>query len=343
MKGSGRESDAKLANAVDQFLSLGLPETTKEQEAQVQASLEKNPENKRAFNDVADAWRAMELVRNSSEVSDTLARYDSDQIQHSNRQRWTKYPLLAASVLLVFGISVALYLNGWGHRLQTYQTQFAEQSIALLADGSTVHLNARSEVRVNYSAAARRVELINGEASFRVEHDAARPFFVVANGVSVRAVGTEFNVRREDDSLTVSVLEGVVEVAGSADEFLYQHPWRQELPFGRTLKMDRSTSVIKVEVGTSDIARIKGWQAGRLVFQSEPLHSVVEAVNRNIGNGPIVIADTSIRDLPVSMNFDIKQSKDFVSALLLGFPIEAEYMGNGEIHLHAKPEIHPGT
>lgn len=339
MKGSGRERDMKLENAVDQFLSLGLPETTEEQEAQVRVSLEGNPENKRAFDDVADAWRAMELVRSSPEISDTLARYNSDQTRHSDRRRWMKYPLLAASVLLVFGASVVLYLNGWGHRSQTYQTRFAEQSIAMLTDGSTVHLNARSEVRVNYSAAERRVELIDGEASFRVEHDTTRPFIVVVNGVSVRAVGTEFNVRREDDSLTVSVLEGVVEVAGSADELLHQHPWRQELPFGRMLEMDRSTSIIKVEAGTYDIARIKGWQAGRLVFQREPLHSVVEAVNRNIGSGPIVIADTSIRNLPVTMNFDIKQAKDFVSALLLGFPIEAKYMGNGEIHLHAKPEV----
>jgi transmembrane sensor len=340
MKGTRRGRDARLQKAVEQFLSLGQPATTTERESEVRESLGNDPETRREFDGVADAWRALELVRHSSEVSDTLARYGSEPVRNPVPRRWTPY-LAAASVLVALGVSIALFLSGWGHRPQTYQTRFAEQSIALLADGSTMHLNARSEVRVNYTSAERHVELIDGEATFRVEHDVTRPFFVVVNGVSVRAVGTEFNVRREHDSLTVAVLEGVVEVAGSANELLHQHPWRQEVPIGRVLKMDQSTSAVKVEVGASDIARIKGWQAGRLVFQGEPLQSVVESVNRNIGSGPIVIADPAIRDLPVSMNFDIKQSKDFVSALLLGFPIEAEFLGNGEIHLHAKAIARP--
>jgi transmembrane sensor len=341
MKGPRRGRDDKLQIAVDQFLSLGLPESTAEHEAQVRESLQNDPENRREFNDVADSWRALDLARNSPEVLDTLARYGPNQI-HPEPLRWTKY-LVAASVLVILGVSIALFSTGWSNRPQTYQTRFAEQSIALLADGSTMHLNARSSVQVDYSSAERHVKLIDGEATFRVEHDASRPFLVVVNGVSVRAVGTEFNVRRENDSLTVAVLEGVVEVTGSANDLLHQHPWRQVLPLGRVLKMDRATSAVKVEVGTSDIARIKGWQAGRLVFRSEPLHSVVEAVNRNIGNGPIVIADPAIRDLPVNMNFDIKQSKDFVSALLLGFPVDAEYLSSGEIHLRAKSVTRSGV
>ncbi|HEY0941440.1 MAG TPA: FecR domain-containing protein [Steroidobacter sp.] len=341
MKGPRRGRDGKLQGAVDQFLSLGVPESTPEHEVQVREALENDAENKRKFNEVADAWRALDLARNSPEVLDTLARYGSNAV-HPEPRRWTKY-LVAASVLMFVGVSIALFSNGRSNQSQTYQTRLAEQSIALLADGSTMHLNARSAVQVDYSSAQRHVKLIDGEATFRVEHDATRPFLVIVDGVSVRAVGTEFNVRREHDSLTVAVLDGVVEVTGSANDLLHQHPWRQQLPLGRVLKMDRATSAVKVEVATADIARIKGWQAGRLVFQSEPLHSVVKAVNRNIDSGPIVIADPAIRDLPVNMNFDIKQSKDFVSALLLGFPVEAEYLSSGEIRLRAKSDIRPGA
>src|SRR3546814_10209376 len=60
----------------------------------------------------------------------------------------------------------------------------------------------------------RRVELAEGEALFRVEHDAGRPFTVEAGNGRVTVTGTRFDVRRDADSTRVAVEQGSVKVQG---------------------------------------------------------------------------------------------------------------------------------
>src|SRR5690606_33670485 len=48
-------------------------------------------------------------------------------------------------------------------------------------------------------------------------HDAERPFRVLAGPALVQAIGTQFNVRTSESGTTVSVVEGIVEVASRAE------------------------------------------------------------------------------------------------------------------------------
>lgn len=65
----------------------------------------------------------------------------------------------------------------------------------LLEDGTTVHLNAESELVYPsaFSKDVRTVSLV-GEAYFDVAHDAGRPFVVEVDGYSIEVLGTQFNV-----------------------------------------------------------------------------------------------------------------------------------------------------
>jgi transmembrane sensor len=337
------ERDSRLQQAADRFLSLGRPGTIDVREEEVREWLESDPQRPRDFNEIAETWEALDSIAGSPQVTDVLDRYRPNRI--SEGKRWCfaqgRLGMAALAASLLVGVGLALLMFRHESQPVLYKTSPAELSVAVLADGSTMHLNAKSEVQVDYSEGIRNVVLVDGEATFRVEHDTSRPFIVVVNGISVRAVGTEFNVRREDSNITVCVLEGVVEVTGSPGRPSNEPAWRQRLPHGRVLTVDRTTSALAVEIDTSEFARIRGWQVGRLSFQNEPLHSVVDAINRNTNNGPVVIADEALRDLPVNMNFDVSQARNFVSALLLGFPIEAEYLENGQILLHAKRPDRP--
>ncbi len=80
---------------------------------------------------------------------------------------------------------------------QTYATGIGEQRSIVLADGSTVDLNSRSKIRIRFSSERRGVELIEGQALFKVAKDHARPFVVDSDGTRVRAVGTQFDVYRK--------------------------------------------------------------------------------------------------------------------------------------------------
>jgi transmembrane sensor len=119
----------------------------------------------------------------------------------------------AAAVALAVVIGGAVWWQA--HRYPLYATDIGERRSITLADGSTVDLNARSKLRIEFSSAERRVELVDGQALFQVAKDKQRPFIVHSGDATVRAVGTQFDVYRKDSGTTITVLEGRVAVYSS--------------------------------------------------------------------------------------------------------------------------------
>jgi transmembrane sensor len=139
----------------------------------------------------------------------------AQQARRATRTRHTRRPLLAiaASALIVALGSVVWWQSA---RYPLYNTDIGERRFITLADGSTVDLNARSRLRVEFSNNERRVELLEGQALFQVAKDKSRPFIVASGEATVRAVGTQFDVYRKDSGTTVTVLEGRVVVYSTA-------------------------------------------------------------------------------------------------------------------------------
>jgi len=122
-----------------------------------------------------------------------------------------KFLALAAS-FLVLGVAGAFFYNQRG----TYSTATGEERSVSLEDGSTLDLNSQSKVRVRFNTHERTVELIQGQALFRVSKDLARPFIVSTDTTQVRAVGTQFDVYRKSSGTVVTVIEGRVAVLPEA-------------------------------------------------------------------------------------------------------------------------------
>ncbi|WP_314694451.1 FecR domain-containing protein [Tannerella forsythia] len=95
------------------------------------------------------------------------------------------------------------------------KTGIGQQAQATLPDGSTVLLNACSELicRMNEWETVRNVQL-NGEAIFHVTHDRHRPFHVHTRQYRIQVYGTKFNVIAygEDTESVVTLEEGKVKV-----------------------------------------------------------------------------------------------------------------------------------
>jgi transmembrane sensor len=131
---------------------------------------------------------------------------------------WRAWPIrrryLAVAAALIFAIGAAAWWQS--ARFPTYATDIGERRSITLADGSTVDLNARSRLRIEFSSSERRVELIEGQALFQVSKDKNRPFVVSSGDATVRAVGTQFDVYRKATGTTVTVLEGRVAVYSNA-------------------------------------------------------------------------------------------------------------------------------
>lgn len=141
----------------------------------------------------------------TSGVGAPLSPSQSGEIRR--RGHCGRFLSLAAALLMVVGVAGWLYLQRG-----VYSTGIGEQRTVTLVDGSVVELNARSRIEVHYTDRSRSVDLLEGQALFRVAKDPGKPFIVESDRTQVRAVGTQFDVYRKNAGTLVTVVEGRVAV-----------------------------------------------------------------------------------------------------------------------------------
>src|SRR5262249_1657976 len=112
---------------------------------------------------------------------------------------------IAASLLVATLLTLAAWRpwNSLGSKL--FEARVGENRQVVLADGSGLSLGGDTGVRVSFSKRSRQLTLVRGEAFFDVAKDRVRPFSVRAGEATLVAIGTQFNVRCNDDRVVVSV------------------------------------------------------------------------------------------------------------------------------------------
>ncbi len=131
---------------------------------------------------------------------------------HTHRRLWIAISALAASVFLFF-----LFQNKWISKTSS-STQIAtlgKKHEVLLPDGTKVILNKNTRLYLGegFGKNNRNVTL-DGEAFFDVVHNKNIPFVVSAATVSIKVVGTAFNVRAyaDEEKVQASLVRGIIEV-----------------------------------------------------------------------------------------------------------------------------------
>ncbi len=180
----------------------------------------------------------------------------------------------AAVLLVVFG----WFIGAMNVRYSNdYRTAIGEQRVIELRDGSVVHLNTQSRLQVVLSHNARDVHLHEGQATFKVKNDPARPFRVHVDQVVIQAIGTQFDVHRRDDRVIVAVIEGQVEIAtGSVKATSAASRTRVSAGEATTIMSDRQiTSPERV-----NLAEVTAWQRRQLIFRMNTLEEIATEFNR---------------------------------------------------------------
>lgn len=158
----------------------------------------------------------------------------------------------------------------------TLATPAGGQFRLTLADGSRVWLNAASAIRfpTSFGGNERVVEL-TGEAYLEVSKDAARPFRVIARGVTVDVLGTHFNVNAYNDEPVVrtSLLEGAVRVGGKGQS--------RVLSPGQQARVQENGQLSVAE--GIDMSAVVAWKDGRFNFSGAPITEVMREVQRWYG------------------------------------------------------------
>jgi transmembrane sensor len=203
-----------------------------------------------------------------------------------------------AGVALLAGLLSPLVLERLkSPAAERYTTDVAQQTAEILADGSTVTLGGDSRLSVHFDERARRVVLERGEAFFDVAKDASRPFTVRVVDSEVRAVGTAFNINKRDQAVTVSVVEGVVDVTRSSGPTARTTGAVQKarLQRGQELVYDRSGHIWATRDQVA-LEQVVAWRNGRLAFVNERLDRVLQDINR-YSKRRLVLGDNSLAGL----------------------------------------------
>jgi transmembrane sensor len=216
-----------------------------------------------------DAQREIDLERELASIRPTVVPFSqtcSEPAVRPRRHLGWKAALAAASVICLAAL-LHIYERA---RVDAFSTGIGEQRTIELNDTSLVTLNADSRIQVRLDKMNRQIELLRGEALFRVAHDAKRPFKVQTRSALVEAIGTQFNVYDRPEGTRVSVLEGRVRV---------QTP-RQTRSLGAGEEVQvRADGSIEHEVD-ADVRNAVAWSERRLIFNDAPLEEMVREFNR---------------------------------------------------------------
>ena len=256
----------------------------------------------------------------------------------SSRARWMGR---AAGLLVAVAVGAILLISPPAEDPDLYATVTGEQSSIPLPDGSLVTLNTRSTMRVRYSDEYRDVHLGDGEALFDVAKDTGRPFRVITEQAVIEAVGTQFSVRKGIDEVTVTVVEGLVEVSRKAGGA------KAEMLVDGEPYAERSSQPVRLEVGQQaqvksgvakpvvvdvSVEKAIAWRQHRLVFEALPLKDVIEEFNR-YNDPPTAIEDKELESLPISGVFRSIDRDSFLQFLAQMQLAESSTRADGTIVL----------
>lgn len=195
-----------------------------------------------------------------------------------------------------------------------------------LPDGSTVTLNVNSSLSYPATFGKERREVVfDGEGYFEVQSDSLHPFIVSTSQVTIRVLGTAFNLKayQEDRAVEASLLHGKIEVLAARSEkvistlkphekFVMEKedaaPDRQ----GETQVLVKPIDFIESseEATPVDVA----WKEGKFAFVSMPLSDIAREMSRRY-DVDIRIENEEVATLRYSATFEKESLNEIFRAL----------------------------
>ena len=223
-----------------------------------------------------------------------------------------------------------------------YKNYRQAQHRVLLPDNSIVHLNFNSTIKISFNHLVRQVELVKGEAFFKVAKNPKKPFVVKTGNSTASALGTAFIVRRQHDSSSlVTVTEGAVEVAISPEYHSAYSSSKQvateNLASRKSVVLTVNESVSSSANGLSEVQSITSnnigsWHRGVLIFKDTPLQKVLAEIDRYTAYS--IIANLGYREKEkITGTFFIKRLDQELGALITSLNLAVVDNKHGELVL----------
>ncbi|MGB6357122.1 MAG: FecR domain-containing protein [Steroidobacteraceae bacterium] len=242
---------------------------------------------------------------------------------------------LAASVLLLLATTAWFALRY--ERSEAFTSAVGERHSAILFDGSRFELAPDSRISVRFTPMRRDVQLERGQAFFAVAHNAMRPFIVHAGGLTVTSRGTEFDVRIDASSTVVTVSEGRVSVTSNASQRGgVANSVTETVRAREGQRVIFSSAEQRLKVAAVDPRTAELWRDGILPFVSEPLESVVGAVN--LYSARKIFVASALRQMRFTGTVSSANLADWLDALPQIFSVDVVDQGANGIHILSRTD-----
>jgi transmembrane sensor len=255
-----------------------------------------------------------------------IAQWNTPPARNVGRNRGLAAPMSRRQLLTASGVLGGLAAAGVagffiGRRNDKTTTEVGEIRRLPMSDGSVATINTDSTIKVSMTSAQRVVDLVKGEAWFKVAKNKQRPFVVIAGTARVQAVGTAFSVRRLDDRAEVQVTEGTVKAWLDGDD----RPaiW---LNAGDTAVLNRKGPVAR-DHAPQAVEDALAWREGQIALTGQTLATAAAEYNR-YNQTKIVIEDAGLAGERLLGRFNADDPEGFSNAIARAFGADIRHVDN---------------
>jgi transmembrane sensor len=163
--------------------------------------------------------------------------------------------------------------------LNEERTTKGKQRQIALGDGTQVWLNANSELRYpkDFLQKENREVFLDGEAFFDVSENREKPFIVHTSGLTIKVLGTAFNVKSyaDDPVVETTLVSGKVTIVSPAEDSIHHVTL---LPNQQALfTKDSKKIALEASVNTENYT---AWKNGLMIFDNKPFSYIKETLER---------------------------------------------------------------
>jgi transmembrane sensor len=302
------ELDPLLRQALAWVIRLHSGAATSDDAAALALWRQRSAEHEAAFRDAVRLWRgfgeATRELANEPELVSVERRRQREARDRLSRRALIGGAMAAATVAggyMVVRPPMGLWPS-FEELSADYRTAKGERRNIALSDNVSLTLNTQTSIAVRSGQGAPRIELISGEAAVQAGHDAPEPFVIDAAGGRVTARRANFNVKCLDRAVSVSCIEGGVEVEWK----------RQRVALSEGQQISYSTETGLGHASQADLEQANAWRKGLLIVRDWPVGRLVDEINR-YRPGRIVIMDEQLARRMISGTFHLDHLDDFIA------------------------------
>lgn len=313
------------------YARLMAPDCSLREKEQFDAWLRLAPENALAYEDTKALWASLGGLDEDEVVgpytvsalepdTEPFMRQWTDAVKRERRltpprPRNVWVPLRASlATLLVVGTAIWLMFKAEVPSIPFVATAAIED--ITLADGSNVQLDLDTSLAVRFGRDTRDIELKQGRAMFEVAHDAGRPFVVDAGEGLITALGTQFQVQRDGENVSVTLVEGSIGIDSA-----HGRNENRTLRLVPGQKASYTPTTKSWTVAAVDPAALTSWSQGFHIFSATPLDDAIAEINR-YSNVKLELAEPALGKLRLSGSFKLGKGEQIAEALPYALPVK---------------------